>query len=188
MKKQLLLAILLLFSFQAFACSCDWGGNFLRVAKNSKTIVKAKVIERVYHTENGKRFTDYQEFLLETKNNKFDPFYGIGESIKIEILELIRGTEKRKVVEIFSSDGADCRVGTNLFEKGKIYVMSIYQPRRSEPKLPNETNSDYAIFACSENWVEFLPETNEIYGQIKGRYYRKKARRYSYDKMIKKIT
>ena len=188
MKKLLLTTLITLFTSIIFACSCEYGGNFLHVTKYSETIVKAKIIEHVYHTEDGKRYTDHNEFVASQIYNNFDPHYGTGESIKIEILELIRGTEKRKVIEIFSTDGADCRASTSGFEKGKIYIMSIYQPKRPEPKLPNETDSDYAIDGCSENWVEYMPETNEIFGIIKGKSYRRKARKYSYDKLIKKIT
>lgn len=188
MRKSLFTITTTLITNIIFACSCEYGGNFLYAAKFSKTIVKAKIIEHIYHTENGKQFTDFEAYVAETINNEFDPYYGTGRSMKIEILELIRGTETRKIIEIFNTDGADCRASIEGFEKGKIYVMSIYQPKRTKPKLPNETDSDYAINGCSENWVEFFPETNEIFGIIKGKSYRRKTRTYSFDRLIKKIT
>ena len=188
MKKLFLTISTLLFTSIIFACSCEWNGNFLRVAKYSGLIVKAKVIEHFYHTENGKRFTNQEEFINEQIDNEFHPHYGTGESIKIELLEIIKGTEKRKVIEIFGTDGADCRASVRGFEKGKIYIMSIYQPRRKQYKLPNETETDFAIDACSENWLEYIPKTNQVYGMIKGKSYRRKYRKYDYNKLIKKIT
>jgi hypothetical protein len=188
MKKPIITLIILLISNLTFACSCEWSGNFLRVAKYSGLIVKAKVIEHIYHTENGKRFTDQDEFIKEQIDNEFDPYYGTGESIKIEILEVIKGTVKRKIVEIFGTDDADCRESVRGFKKGNIYIMSIYKPNRTQYKLPNETKDDFAIDACSENWLEFIPETNQVFGMIKGKSYRRKNRKWDYEKLKKKIT
>ncbi|MGK0413433.1 MAG: hypothetical protein ACJA1B_001636 [Polaribacter sp.] len=187
MKNLFLTLFSLLFSSIIFACDCEYGGNFLKASASSETIVKARIIEHVYHTKNGKRFTDYEEYFAETMENEFDDFYDTGESIKIEVLELIRGTETRKIIEIFNTDGADCRAEISGFEKDKIYIISIYQPKRKYSKLPNETDSDYAIGACSENWLEYLIDKNEVKGYITGKK-RIIKKTYSYEKLVKKIT
>ncbi|AUC79953.1 hypothetical protein CW736_11525 [Nonlabens sp. MB-3u-79] len=187
MKNLFLTLFSLLFSSIIFACDCEYGGNFLKASASSETIVKARIIEHIYHTKNGKRFTDYEEYFAETMENEFDDFYDTGESIKIEVLELIRGTETRKTIEIFNTDGADCRAEISGFEKDKIYIISIYQPKRKYSKLPNETDSDYAIGACSENWLEYLIDKNEVRGYITGKKRRIK-KTYSYEKLVKKIT
>jgi hypothetical protein len=187
MKNLFLTLFSLLFSSIIFACDCEYGGNFLKASASSETIVKARIIEHIYHTKNGKRFTDYEEYFAETMENEFDDFYDTGESIKIEVLELIRGTETRKTIEIFNTDGADCRAEISGFEKDKIYIISIYQPKRKYSKLPNETDSDYAIGACSENWLEYLIDKNEVKGYITGKKRRIK-KTYSYEKLVKKIT
>jgi len=188
MKKGFILLLLVLAPKITQACSCKYGGNFLYVAKQSETIVKARVVEHIYHTENGQRFKTRDEQIQAKIYGDLDEFYGTGESMRIEILYLIRGSEKRKFIEIFSSDGSDCRATTTDFKVGQTYVMSIYQPRRTGVKLPNETLSDYAIGACSENWIQFLPETNEVFGIIKGKSQRRKIRKYSFDKLIDKLV
>ena len=106
---------------------------------------------------------------------------------KVTIQGTIIDTETKKTIEIFNTDGADCRAEISGFEKDKIYVISIYQPKRKYSKLPNETDSDYAIGACSENWLEYLIDKNEVRGYITGKKRRIK-KTYSYEKLVKKIT
>ena len=36
--------------------------------------------------------------------------------------------------------------------------------------------------------MEYFLETNQIYGMIKGKSYRRKSRKFDYDKLVKKIT
>ena len=187
MRNLLFTLFYLLFTSVVFACDCEYGGNFINASTNSETIVKARIIEHIYHTANGKRFTDYEKYFAETMENEFDEFYGTGESIKIEILELIRGIETRKIIDIFNTDGVDCRAQINGFVKNKIYIISIYQPKRTYSKLPNETDTDYAIGGCSENSLEYLSKTNEVRGYITGNE-RKRKRNYSYEKLVDKIT
>ena len=188
MKKSLLILLVFLISFKATACSCKWGGNFLRIAIYSELIIKGKVIEHVYHTEDGKRYKNQEEFAQAQLNNDFDEYYGTGESIRVEIIELIKGTEKRKIIEIFDSDGADCRMDVGGFESGKTYIFGIYKPKRTGVKLPNETENDYAIMGCYESTLEYNSQTNQVYGLIKGKTYRRKKINYSYEKLIRKIT
>ena len=188
MKKTSVILIILLISIKVNACSCEWSGNFLRIANNSELVIKGKIIEHIYHTENGKRFTNYDEYFTETLNNEFDPYYGTGESIKVEILEIIRGKEERKIIEIFDTDGADCRASISDFKTGKIYVFATYKPERTGTKLPNETINDYAIGSCYESSLEYFPETNQVFGMIKGKSYKRKNRKYSYEKLKRKIT
>ncbi|MDY8135407.1 hypothetical protein [Aquimarina sp. 2201CG5-10] len=188
MKKTFVIFIMLFTSIKVIACSCQWSGNFLRIANNSELIIKGKIIEHNYHTENGKRFTDYDEYFAETLNNEFDPFYGTGESIKVEIIEVLRGKEERKVIEIFDTDGADCRASIRKFKTGKIYIFAMYKPRRTGTKLPNETENDYAITSCFESTLEYFPKENKVFGMIKGKSYKRKSRKYSYEKLKRKIT
>jgi hypothetical protein len=188
MKKTLVLLIMLLISIKTTACSCEWSGNFLKIANNSELVIKGKIIEHIYHTENGKRFTDFDEYFEETLNNEFDSFYGTGESIKVEIIEIIRGKESRKVIEIFDTDGADCRASIQEFKTGEIYIFATYKPHRSGAKLPNESDNDYAIGSCYESTLKYLPKTNEVFGMIKGKSNRRKNRKYCYEKLKRKIT
>ena len=183
MKKTLVILITLLISIKSIACSCDWSGNFLRIANISELVIKGKVIEHIYHTENGKRFTNYEEYISETLNNEFDPYYGTGESIKVEIIETLRGKVKRKMIEIFDTDGADCRASISDFKAGSIYVFATYKPKRTVSKLPNETENDYAIGSCYESTLKYLPKENKVLGMIEGKFYKRKTRKYSYEKL-----
>ncbi len=186
--KKITIILIFLLSIKLSACDCEWSGNFLKIAKNSELVIKGKIIEHTYHTGNGKRFTDYDEYINETLNNEFDPHYGTGESIKVEILEIIRGKEERKIIEIFDTDGADCRASIRDFQTGKIYIFATYKPERTGAKLPNETKNDYAIGGCYESTLEYSPEKNKVYGVIKGKSYKRKSIKYSYEKLKKKIT
>ena len=183
MKKQILTIILLLISSLTFSCSCKWGGNFIKSSKYSEVIIKAKVVELLWHFEDGKTLSseeNFGDYLIKT-NKEYH------RSIKVEVIELIKGKEKRKTFEIYGSDGVDCRESIYIFEIDKIYIFGIYKTKKTEYSQPNEDENDYAIDGCSEKWLEYLPETNEVKGYIKGRNRRKK-RKYSYEKLIKKIT
>lgn len=187
MRKLTLLVAVLIFTLDSEACSCNWGGNFIHSSSLGELVIKGKVIARTYHLENGERYTELDKAIQSKINNKLDEFYGMGESITIEVLELIRGTESRRTIEVFDSDGGDCRVSTKLFELGKTYIIATYKPNRQAPKLPNETLNDYAIGGCSENWIEYLPDSDSVKGMIKGKSIRKRTRSMSYAKLLESI-
>ncbi|SEB49911.1 hypothetical protein SAMN04489761_1061 [Tenacibaculum sp. MAR_2009_124] len=187
MKKNLVVLILLSISLKSNACSCEWVGNFSRIAKHSGLVIKGKVVQHIYHTENGKRFINHDEFIHETLNNEFDPNYGTGESIKVEILEIIRGEEHRKIIEIFDTDGADCRASIHNFQTGKVYIFATHKSMGTRRKLPNETKDDYQIGACYESTLQYFPEENQVYGMIKGKSYRRKNIKYNYEKLKRKL-
>jgi len=180
--------LLTVISFSSFACSCDWGGNFLNAGAFGELIIKGRVVERTFHLANGEEYNDSPTAYKSKIENNLDEFYGMGESITIEIIEIIKGTEGRKTIRIFDSDGADCRENTSIFQVGSTYIFSVYKPKREAPKLPNETDDDYAIGGCSENWLEFNSETNEVTGLIKGNSIRKRAKTWKYDKLLNEIT
>ncbi|RBW54136.1 hypothetical protein DS884_18210 [Tenacibaculum sp. E3R01] len=183
MKKQILTIILLLISSLTFACSCKWGGNFIKSSKYSEVIIKAKVVEMLWHFEDGKTLSsddNFGDYLIKTDKRYY-------QSIKVEVIELIKGKEVRKIFEIYGSDGVDCRESIHLFVIDKIYVFGIYKTQKNEYSQPNEDEKDYAIGGCSEKWLEYLPETNEVKGYIKGKNRRKK-RKYCYEKLKEKIT
>lgn len=180
--------LLTIICWNSFACSCDWGGNFLNSGAFGELVFKGRVIERTYHLSNGEQYNDWDAAYKSKQANNLDEFYGLGESITIEILEIIRGSEQRRKIRIFDSDGADCRDNTGNFNIGSTYIFSAYKPNRSEPKLPNETIDDYAIHACSENWLTFNSETNEVTGRIKGNNIRRRQTTWTYERLLEEIT
>ena len=166
--------LLTLFSTASFACSCDWGGNFLLTGLHGELVFKGEVTERTFHLEDGKQFENYEEAKNYRDQKGFNEYYGLGLSITIEIHELIKGTETRRTIRIFNTDGADCREGIWNFEVGKFYIFSTYQIIGTGTRLAGETDQDFAIFACSENWLEYSPETDQVYGWVKGKNRKKK--------------
>lgn len=184
MKSKIIAIIFILISSYSFACDCEWGGNFIYASKSSELIIKGKVIEKLYNFEDKKIINESSEAELEhyliQKNQEFII------SIKVEIIELIKGKEKKKTIEIFGSDGSDCRAATHDFKKDDIYIFSLFKTIKSEYNQPNE--NDYYIDGCSENILQFVPEHNEVYGVIKGKLSSGKNRKYSYEKLKSKIS
>ena len=184
----ILVIALLVFFYKSSACSCEWGGNFLNNVITAELIFKGNVVGRTFHLSNGEEYHDLPTAYKSKNENKLDEFYGMGESITIEVIELIKGTEERKRIRIFDSDGADCRESIGNFKIGSTYIFSTYKPNREEPKLPSETTDDYAIYGCTENWLEFLPDTNEVFGRINGKSHKKKLKTMAYNKFLEEIT
>jgi hypothetical protein len=186
MKNRFITILFILISSYSFSSDCYWGGNFIKSAKYSKLTIKGKVIDLYYHFEDKKIInqsneSEFEEYVFKKEQNFF-------QSIKIEIVEIIKGKERRKIVEIFGSNGNDFKTGVSNFEKGKFYIFSLHKTISSEYKLPNEGKDDFHIDGCSENYLEYFPESNQVYGYIKGKSNRKKKRKYSYEKLKRKIT
>lgn len=180
--RQLYIILFFLTSTVTFACDCEWGGNFISSSKHSDIIIKAKVVELLWHFEDGKTLSsseDFGDYLVTTTATYY-------QSIKVEVIELIKGKEHRKVFEIYGSDGVDCRESIHIFELNKTYIFAIYKTEKTDYSQPNEDEKDYAIGGCSEKWLEFLPETNSVKGYIKGKKRRKKIS-FSYEKLLKEI-
>jgi hypothetical protein len=177
MKKLSFTLIFSLISTLTFACSCSWT-NFLKASKNSELIIKAKVLKHNYYLSNGK-LTDL---------TNVDSLDYSGHSITVELTEIIKGTEKRNIFEIYGGNGWDCRPPLQNFEINKAYVFSIFKTERTNWSQTQEDNKDFSLYSCSEFFIEYFPETNEIRGRLKGRKSSIKKRIWSYDKFLKKIT
>lgn len=134
-------------------------------------VVKAKVIEHSFQTSNGKKFGTVEEAKREQKEHDLDSHNGFGESIRIQILDIIKGSEERKVIEIFGSDGADCRQSLWLFKVDSSYIFRLYKPSEDVgnwTKLPGQTDNDYAMGGCAENWLSYIPIHDAVRGKIFG--------------------
>ncbi|NJY64318.1 hypothetical protein HC174_16390 [Salinimicrobium sp. CDJ15-81-2] len=189
MKTTKLTIIFILFSTVSFACSCDWGGNFISTAKNADLVVLAKVVQHNFHLEkNGKTFSSLEEAVEETFKSEYDNETDFYESIDLEILEVIKGRETRKIIRIFASDGADCRSGVRNFETGKTYLFTPTLSKYSLTDMPNEKETDFFLWSCSETSIEYRADNNKVYGLIKGKSNAKKPIQYDYAKLLRKIT
>ncbi|BDD05186.1 hypothetical protein [Aureibacter tunicatorum] len=182
MKVKILTLILVFISNLTFACSCEWRGNFIKSSKFSQVIIKAKVVEKLWHFEDGTSFNSQDSvgnYFWET-NKEFV------QSIKIEVLELIKGEVNRRTFEIYGSNGYDCRESIRQFEIDKIYILGLYSSQKNENSQPNEDENDYVIGGCSEKWLEYLPKSDKVFGYIFGSI-RKRKLQYSYQKLVKRI-
>lgn len=187
MKKISLLLFFVLISTTGFACSCDWGGNFIRTSKRAELVIKAKVIGRNYHFENGKSFSNMDDAVNELLNQKHETD-DYTESIDVEVLEVIKGRETRKIIRIFASDGADCRSSVRGFKTNHIYVFAPTSSKYAFYKSTNEKDSDYLLWECSETSVEYKRASDMIHGLIKGKSLRRKPIDFEYNKFVKRIS
>lgn len=48
--------LLTIITLSSFACSCDWGGNFLKSGVFGELVFKGYVVERMYHLANGEEY------------------------------------------------------------------------------------------------------------------------------------
>jgi hypothetical protein len=180
--RYLIIGVFLLLTSATYPCSCEWGGNFIVSTKNSPLVVKVKVIETLYHFEDGKTISDKnerEEYVL----LKEQEYY---LSIKVEVIQKLKGFEERKTFEIYGSNGFDCRESVGQFEPGKTYIFALHPSSNSEYNAPNEDEDDYWIWGCSEHWLTYDLESDEVTGYIFGKK-RKKLKTIPLDRFIKKL-
>lgn len=183
-KNILLISIFSLFVTTSTACSCKWGGNFLKNTTYGDLILKVKIISTQWHFENGK--TIYQADSLYPYLDKVNLGYvDSHQSIDAEIIEVIKGEEHRKVIRIFGSDGADCREPAHLLKVDQFYLLNLDQIQATHH--PSEKTTDYTFGGCYESWISYLPKENNVYGYIIGKG-RSGKRKIAYDKLLSRIS
>jgi len=139
------LLVNLSFPSGAVACSCVWGGPFSKVALHKAVIILGEVLS--YH-----------------KN-----------SMDVQVIEVIKGTEDRKTIRIWGDDGALCRPYVSLFPIGTTWLFAISalptktvgeQLRLSSEEgfISSSGNKEYAISVCGEFWLKVRHE--EAVGRI----------------------
>jgi len=101
----------------ALACSCTWGGPFTKVALGTDLIVLAEV--RSYYRH----------------------------SMDVTIVEVLKGTETRRVIRVWGDDGALCRSYVSAFPRGTRWIFALKRLR--EPAA-----QDYVISICGDFWLE----------------------------------
>ncbi|WP_104734378.1 hypothetical protein [Hanstruepera ponticola] len=141
--KKLLFILILMFSIQSFACSCEcnWDCRFGAVSDNQEFVALIKVIE----------YTDY----LEHRNEKF-PY-----SITVEIIKKYKGSESRKRIKIWGDNGMLCRPYIEEFKVGKYYLIA---PSKIEYDSEPEQKNDYDLFSCHTDYLEVDYEKKMAYG------------------------
>ena len=120
------------------ACDCGWGGPFLNVAQESEVIVIGEV--RSYQVN----------------------------SLSLEIIEVLRGTENRSTIRLWGDNGAQCRSYVEEFPVGSRWIFALYSvtPSNGNGSMedhdnapPNEKKTDYEIFNCGEYVLRVVEDT-----------------------------
>ncbi|MEO1052476.1 MAG: hypothetical protein AAFX87_17725 [Bacteroidota bacterium] len=101
MIKTIVLMILFRLTMGSIAgCDCNWMGDFFQASKEMDFVVRAKIVERIVD-ENG-----------------------LYRKMKVEIEEVFKGTENRKIIMIWGDGGADCRPYISYFDVGERYYLA----------------------------------------------------------------
>ena len=124
----------------AFACDCDYNGTFLELAPKTKLVALVKV----------KKYLTFENIFNITHDVK------IPMSMKVEIIEIYRGKERRKTVKVWGDSGNLCRPYLAEFELDKYYVIAFYKGMRGSKEYGHkkEKKTDYSISICGEFWLD----------------------------------
>ena len=113
-------------------CECLWEGSFSEVQAQTQLVVSGTVIA------------------------------GKGNSIDIEINQLLRGKEPHKQVRIWLKTGNYCRPETELFPLASQWVMALHKIEEIvvggfNPGTPNISYGrvgDYSLSSCGGFWLQ----------------------------------
>ena len=116
----------------AAECSCLWGGPFAKVQADTDLVVSAEV---------------------ETM---------IGNSIDLEVRELLRGTEYRERIRVWLDKDDLCRAEVGTFPLNSTWVMALHRIDEVpdggfDPATPNESYGrvgDYSLSRCGGFWLQ----------------------------------
>lgn len=138
--KKILVILSILFSLSLIekvnACSCDWIGPFLKVAKWTDLVALVKI-----------------------KN--YGSFSGnIPMSMEVEVIELIKGDDTRKIIKVWGDTGILCRPYLSRFQSDSIWVLSLFKSRSEGYfRHPDEKEGDYNISGCGEYYMKVKNDT-----------------------------
>lgn len=118
------------------ACSCEWQGPFLTVAKRASLVAVVKVKKYIYYSGS------------------------IPSAMEVEILELLKGDSSVKTAKVWGDTGILCRPYISVFKSDSIWVLAL-SPSHSEGSFrhPDEKAGDYYIDGCG---TTFLPVKQEL--------------------------
>ncbi len=138
-KKILLLLIILFFmslNTNIYACSCEWNGPFFKVAKSTDLVALVKI-----------------------KN--YGSFSGdMPMSMEVEIIELLKGDDNRKIVKVWGDTGVLCRPYLKWFQSDSIWVLSLFKSQSEGYfRHPDEKEGDYNISGCGEYYMKVKNDT-----------------------------
>lgn len=145
--KQLIVSLLFIttISTRGNACSCNYGGGFLKMAPNTKMIALVKVIK--YLT-----FKDIYE-----KN--------VPMSMEVEVIEVYNGIETRQNIIVWGDPGHLCRPYLSEFKEGRYYIIGFNAGVPGSGQ-EGEKATDYFIRHCGAYWLNVDFENKVVIGDI----------------------
>ena len=121
----LLAAAIAVLPSAALACSCMWGGEFLKVAPHADIIVHVRV--RDYHGQDR----------------------NVALAMDVVVLDRLKGPPVAPEIRIWGDNGMLCRPYVSGFARGSEWILAI---RREAPEMPGR--SDYYIPGCGAYWLK----------------------------------
>lgn len=119
----ILVALVGLNNISAKACDCIYFGGFAYSNQFADLVVYGRVVK-------------YDK--IGTYGSSTNPY-----SIKFEIIECLRGVEKRDTISVFGDYGADCRPYISIFKPNTEWILAV-----------NRYNNDYGISNCGEFYMK----------------------------------
>lgn len=138
-----IMAGVILFSGNTIACSCNYQGSFLKLAPFTNFIALVKV----------KKLLNYKTL----SNGEQIPL-----SMQVKVVEIYKGTEKRKTITVWGDNGNQCRPYLNRFSKDGYYIIAFISAGRVEGEL----KTDYAINNCGCYWLSVMKKEKSVTGDI----------------------
>lgn len=138
--------VLVLFTLKARACSCNYGGPFLKVAPTTPFVAVVKV----------------------TKYLTFKDIYAekTPMSMEVEIIEIYKGSESRKKITVWGDPGNLCRPYLSTFKEGQYYVIAFDPTSPNIDRQKHEQATDYTISICGAYWLTVNFEKKTATGDI----------------------
>ena len=109
------------------ACTCMWGGPFMKVAPASTLVVRGRILR---HTGDGP-----------VSKTEMD----------VEVLEVISGRTDKRVITVSGDNGILCRPYVSAFQIGTEWVLALMRAGRNI-----QDKGDYAISICGTYWLKVI--------------------------------
>ncbi|MGC4022483.1 MAG: hypothetical protein QM734_11335 [Cyclobacteriaceae bacterium] len=153
MNKCLISFLLIFLLSSGFLCDCNWQGNFIEVSKTVDIVILFKVTSYVDY---------YKNFpALDTLAEPKKPM-----SIQANVIEVLRGNEKRKSVKIFGGDGFLCRESVQGMNDN-YFIAALNKSKGVDwGNGVVEHDGDYFIDNCGEYLLRFDSLNKLAFGRI----------------------
>jgi hypothetical protein len=140
--KSLLVVLGILLSFKSLACSCEYGGSFLKMSPHTPLVSLVKV----------SKFLSFRNI-----NGQKTPI-----SMEVEIIDTFRGKEKRKSITVWGDTGNLCRPYLTIFKEDEYYVIAFTKAGNTG----YEKDTDYTISICGAYWLSVDKKSMVASGDI----------------------